>query len=237
MSPEPSKPRVDALVEELLKEKTLWAIFRQSQRIPRSKVNIFVAVAFCAVSFCLAVQEERASILATQVHSLAAIILVSTIGLLGFLIAGFSFFATVSDKAMFCRMAEHSHKASGLSYLKYNLFMFLRVFAQYLLMSLVSFGLVVTLQPDSAIRRTLRSMTEQLTWPPFLNIATPLESVLLAVALSLLIGLFVFVLMELGAFVFNVYHVVMTSIAWELEKEAETKDKLVQEKEDSHQMH
>lgn len=218
MSSEPA-PIIGQVQADLLKEGSLWAVFRKSLRIKRSKKNLIVALIVSAFAFAVTIPEPRAGILASQIHSLSLIILSATVSLLGFLIAGFSFFATVSDKAMFCKMAEHTHKNSGLSYLKFNLFIFMRVFAEYLLMSLLTLVAVVAFSPDSASRATIRRWTRDLTWPGFLNINHPMDAAFLSVMLSVLVGLFVFLLMELGSFIFNVYHVVMTTIVWEIEKE------------------
>jgi len=228
MSSEPA-PLVDQIHADLLKEGSLWAFFRKSLRIKRSKRNLIFALIVGVFAFSVTIPESRAGILASQIHSLSLIVLGATVSLLGFLIAGFSFFATVSDKAMFCRMAEHIHKASGLSYLKFNLFIFMRVFTEYLLMSLFALIAVVVFSPDSASRTTIRRWTRDTTWPGFLNINHPMDAAFLAVVLSVLVGLFVYLLMELGSFIFNVYYVVMTTIVWEMEKE---KDKQEQALED-----
>jgi len=218
MNTEPEK-QSDQIQADLLKESNLWAVFRKSLRIKRSKRNVLVALAIGALAFAVTIPEPRAGVIASQIHSLSTIALGATVSLLGFLIAGFSFFATVSDKAMFCRMAEHTHKESGLSYLKFNLFVFMRVFTEYLMMSLLTLVAVLVFAPDSASRSTIRRWTRDLTWPGFLNIGHPMDAALLAVALSVLVGLFVYLLMELGSFIFNVYYVVMTTIVWEIEKE------------------
>ena len=213
--------QVDQIQADLLKERSLWSVFRESLRIKRSKRNVIASVVGGTLAFVITIPESRAGILASQLHALSSIVLGATVSLLGFLIAGFSFFATVSDKAMFCRMAELTHKDSGLSYLKFNLFIFMRVFTEYLVMSLLMLVSVFIFAPDSAPRSTIRRWTLDLTWPCFLNINHPMDAALLAIGLSVVVGLFVYLLMELGSFIFNVYHVVMTTVAWELRREAE----------------
>jgi len=121
-------------------------------------------------------------------------------------------------------MAEHTHRDSGLSYLKFNLFIFMRVFTEYLLMSLLALAAVIVFAPDSGSRATIRRWTRDLTWPGFLNINHPMDAAFLAVVLGILVGLFVYLLMELGSFIFNVYYVVMTTIVWEMEKEKDKQE-------------
>ncbi len=207
------------LRDDLLKEIHLWAIFWESLRIPWSKTNIMVGLVFCAGTILLTIGAAKASDVANQLYSMGTIALSSTVSLLGFLIAGFSFFATVSDKQMFCRMAEYPHKKSGLSYLKYNLFIFMRVFAQYLLVCIGSLAVILIFQPNSVARQSVRSRTSRLTWPLWLHVPWRLDVTILSLMLGVSVGLFVYLLMELGSFIFNVYHVVMTTIKWEMEKE------------------
>jgi len=212
------------LPDDLLKEKRLWAVYRASLRIPRSKVNISVALLFCIMTVVLTIGGSKASEIANQLHSMATIAFGATVSLLGFLIAGFSFFATVSDKKMFCRMAEFLHKESGLSYLKYNLFIFMRVFAEYLIVCIGSLGMILVLQPNSAARETVQSWMSDRSWPPWLQPPWAFDVAMLSLMLGVLVGLFVYILMELGSFIFNVYHVVMTSIKWEIVKELAEKE-------------
>lgn len=209
--------------DDLLKEKSLWGIYWLALRIRRSRVNIIVALTFMIGTFLLA-RDSKAPDLATQLYSVATVALSSTVSLLGFLIAGFSFFATVSDKQLFCRMAEHKHAGSGLSYLKYNLFIFMRVFAEFLMVCITSLALMVILQPSSAIRESISLLMVDLDWPPYVQFSWPFPSTMLSLALSAFVGWFVYVLLELGSFIFNVHHVVMTNVSWELLREQEEAD-------------
>jgi ABC-type multidrug transport system fused ATPase/permease subunit len=116
-------------------------------------------------------------------------------------------------------MAEHTHAGSGLSYLKYNLFIFMRVFAEFLIVCIASLALVVLLQPSSAVRESLALLVADLDWPPYVQISWPFGTTMLSFALSVFVAWFVYVLMELGSFIFNVHHVVMTNVSWELLQE------------------
>jgi hypothetical protein len=211
-------PNSEALADDLLKEKSLWAIYRRALRIQRSWVNLSIAATFLVGTFLVG-KDSKAPDLATQVYSVATVSLGSTVSLLGFLIAGFSFFATVSDKALFCRMAEQRHAESGLSYLKYNMFIFMKVFTEFLLLCIASLALTLILQPSSAIRESVSQSIADWDWPPCVTISWPFASTMLAILLGILVASFVYILLELGSFIYNVHHVVMTNVIWELMRE------------------
>ncbi len=220
MSSTPS-PNPDTVLHDLLKEKSLWGVYWHALRIRRSRRNIIIAGLFLVAIFVLTAWNSKAPDLATQLYSVATVALSSTVSLLGFLIAGFSFFATVSDKKLFCRMAEITHPESGLSYLKYNLFIFMKVFAEFLMVCILSLALVVILQPSSAVRESIAPLVSELDWPAPLRIAWPFGSTMFALALGVFVAIFVYVLLELGSFIFNVHHVVMTNVSWEFFREHE----------------
>lgn len=221
--------RTDAekeVLDDLLREKSLWAIFRQSWRIPFSRTNLFVGVGVGVAVYCCSsfIGNVRAGSVADTLHSLATVGFSTSIGLLGFLLAGFAFFATVSDRLMFCRMAEVKHAGSGLSYLKYNFFGFMRVFCEYLVFAFACLLAVYVAEQGSPLRKYLS------------NVLTECDQCRLhsaAIALGVFSGAFVYLLMQLKSFIFNVYHVVMTSIRWSLEdrydQETENTEDLDQE--------
>lgn len=60
-----------------------------------------------------------------------------SINTLGFLIAGFTIFATISKPRMMLAMMGHTNKETGLPTLKYNFFAFMQVFIAYIVFALV----------------------------------------------------------------------------------------------------
>ena len=200
------------ILQDLLREKSLWAVYVRSRSIPFSWLNnaagVIVAIAI-GVASCWSASMAN---VADHLSALSVLAFNTSISLLGFLLAGFSFFATVSDKSMFCRMAEVQHKESGLSYLKYNFYVFMRVFFEYSVVAVVSFLLAVILQPDSGTRIVLTRLLDDI-------LPTRAGIWVLSGALGLLAGSFAYLLLQLKSFIFNVFHVVMTSIRWALEDE------------------
>jgi len=210
------------ILQDLLREKSLWAVYLRSRSIPFSWLNnaagAIVGVSV-GIASCWSIGVDN---VADHLSSLSVLAFNTSISLLGFLLAGFSFFATVSDKSMFCRMAEVQHKESGLSYLKYNFYVFMRVFFEYSVMAVVSFLLVVVLQDNSGTRRVLFQFLDA-------TLSPRVSTWVLSGILGLLAGCFAYLLLQLKSFIFNVFHVVMTSIRWALEDEYSRADAIVAE--------
>jgi hypothetical protein len=209
----PSDP--NAVIEDLLSERSLWTIYRTSRAIPFSKINNAVGGVFgllAGIQTSIMKSEDALK----QLSSLSTLVFNSTISLLGFLLAGFTFFATVADKRLFCQMAIEQHE-SGLSFLKYNLFLFMRVFVEFLVVCIFSLLLIVFLGDGAGIRVSVADLEKVGSVK-----SEPLIA-LIIVFVGLLVGAFAYLLMQLKSFIFNIHHVVMTSIAWEIRRLAEEK--------------
>lgn len=218
MDSQPPENR-EAMLADLLSEKSLWAVYRQSRRIPFSRINNVTGIIFGVLTTITSCLAANAAVVADHISAVATVSFNTSISLLGFLLAGFSFFATVADKSMFCRMAEVRHEGSGLSYLKYNFYLFMRVFYEYSVVAVISFAVMLVLQPNSGVRTFVELAWKCFAWPQKFAAPVALDVFLLSCCLGLLSGSFVYLLMQLKSFIFNVFHVVMTSIRWALEAE------------------
>lgn len=202
-------------MSDLLKEKSLWQVYKTSRKIRFSKFNNYFSIVFAVASAAFCLRSKSDAVLADQLLAFATTAFSFGIAQLGFLLAGFSFFATVADKEMFCRMAEKDHAQSGLSYVKYNFFVFMRVFVEYLVFSVVSLALMVILTKGIGIRE---SLSEALSSSPNAKHAIAASS------LGLFVGGMMYLLLQLASFIFNIFHVVMTSIRWALQKDYEVQN-------------
>lgn len=120
--------------DDITKEIGLLDIYKASRsKLPRNKINIFSTLAVFSMLTVHAIFSNEGSIsLLEKARGWAEIGFGFSAGILGFLIAGFTIFATVSDKSLFITMAKARHEKSGLSYLKYNFFALMYVFIAYL---------------------------------------------------------------------------------------------------------
>ncbi len=212
--------RSEAIVSDILAERGPYDVYRKSRSIPFSRTNTYIGLGVGIIVFLLAIKAKTTGSIVDAIASFANVAFGTSISLLGFLIAGFAFFATVADKKLFCRMAEHQHEESKMSYLKYNLLIFMRVFYEYMVFSFVLLILLIITPQGSTIRTNLRTWVGEWKWPEYWNIPVSLEILLAGATFGILVGSFAYLLMQLKSFVFNIYHVVMTSVAWEYEREA-----------------
>jgi membrane protein implicated in regulation of membrane protease activity len=87
----------------------------------------------------------------------------------------------------------------------------MRVFVDYLIFVTICLLFVLLLQKDSPARSLLAS---RLGTSVFLGVH--LDVFFAGLGFACISGVWVFLLMQLKSFIFNIYHVVMTSIKWEL---------------------
>jgi len=207
-----------AVLDDLLKEKNLSAIYKESRKIPFSKSNIFAGLFVWGIVTYHSSMTSNFDSIANQLLSLASIAFSTSIGLLGFLLAGFSFFATIFDKSLFFQMAKISHDKSGLSYLKYNFFTFMRVFCEYLVFSIISLLLIAFCQNNSFCRQWIFDTLSNMNWHHRLRFLAAPDIFCISMIFGLFCGSFVYLIMQLKSFIFNIYHVVMTNIRWSLEE-------------------
>lgn len=195
-------------IDDILREKTLWQIYRKSRVITDSKFNgISALLVIALLSAGIVAANPTTSETLTRMRSLANLGLTSSLGVLGFLIAGFTLFATVCRPKLLVRMATSEHPETGLSWFKYNFFAFMRVFIYYLVFASACLFLILFGEPRSGAGALLNLSPD----PSFTKL------VVARAAMVMLGGGAYFVLFQLKSFVFNVYHVVATWIRWEAE--------------------
>lgn len=194
--------------KDLTKEKRLWDIYIASKRIPFSRFNAittaFVFILLLANSWFTTQPVEETIELVRDLSRTGLAVALST---LGFLLAGFTIFATVTQPSLSLRMAEIAHPDSGLSYLKHNYFVFLRVFIYYLLFSIFCLFIIMFGHKGGLI-------------PLLVSYSPYPEQVKFAVVKASYVLLFTgyyFLVMQLKSFIFNIYHSVMTSLRWKAE--------------------
>lgn len=194
--------------EDLIREKNLWDIYRVSRKIPHSKFNFAVAsgAAIILVVYVL-LSKDQPSELKNQVLKLSELVFGFALNVLGFLLAGFTIFATISKPGLLLEMQKRQHPKYGMSWLKYNYCVFFRVFIYYLAFAGFCAGLLVLGQSSSAWRILFGDD----------DIGRFAKSLLLKTSFVVIGGGWAVLLLSLKSFIFNIYHVVMTALRWEAE--------------------
>ena len=195
---------------DLTKEKSLLAIRLAARKIPSSGFNqSLVGITAVLAAIYAMLPGSSASMLASKTREIAEMGFGFATSILGFLIAGFTVFATITKEDLFKRMATIEEPRSKLSYLKYNFFAFMKVFIDYLCFC----GLCVAIKfaaftngPASAVLSLIPGNDFTRLW--FARTGFVLVS-----------AAFVYVLLLLKSFVFNIHHVVMTALRWSMEQD------------------
>jgi len=195
----------DLSPKALTNEKSLWEVYIKARRIKFNSFNfwstlfvvVLVALQYCALDVSL---DDKLKVI--REFSVLAIGLV--ISVLGFILAGFTIFATISQPDMLVAMSKFRHEDSQLSYLKNNFFIFMRVFIYYLAYAVFCLLIIVF-----AVKGGLVHQVVQLS-----PISWKISEWLVGIGYVALYGGMFFLLMQLKSFIFNVYHTVMTAIRW-----------------------
>lgn len=193
----------------LLEEKSLFQVWRKSWRIGQRKINWVVTFLTMLLVIIGTFPPVEYQVVTTQIRAVADLGLTFSITILGFLIAGFTIFATLSRVEMFIDMAKRIEPTTQLDFLKYNFFAFIGVFTEYLAFTFLCLMVKLLCFPGGPATLFLNCINPPLDFRHRLAQA----------ALVILSGFLVYVLMQLKSFLFNIYHVVMTSIAWSVHDE------------------
>lgn len=193
-------------LSELTKEKHLYDIFKESLSIKFSRFNKICTFLIVCLLFTRAyIFEPDVQILLAEVREWVTIGFESSLSILGFLLAGFTIFATLSKPTMLVEMMNHKHENSNLPYLKYNYFVFMRVFVFYIFFSCIYLLIILFCGNDGLYESLIYKL------PIYEDVKC--NSIKLA---NILVGSsFVFLLLQLKTFIFNIYSIVMTSLRWE----------------------
>ena len=197
--------------EELLAERSLFDVYKIARLNESNRVNVAIALTatFISAIYCL-IDRERPDIVLGLIRQLVGDAITFSASILGFLIAGFTIFVTGKPE-VFQMMAKVQYDNTRVSYLKYNLSIFMVVFIHYLSFTVLSFFIRIFCGPGGPAYILLKIC--QLPPERFIH----LRSASIFIAFVLLTGWFFYIIMLLKSFVFNVYHSVMTGIALTIE--------------------
>ncbi|UBU49919.1 hypothetical protein LCW13_06615 [Cobetia amphilecti] len=191
---------------DLTSEKSLWDVYILSRRILPGKFQvIFVAIIFLLLSLNAFLLSNDEEIILSDLRKWSEMGFNFSITTLGFLIAGFTIFATLSKPKMMLAMMDHVNKETGLPTLKYNFFAFIKVFISYIFF-LVFYALILLFgQPGGFIA----NLSEHV--PSFVCV----KYVTINIVYAIVGSSFIYLLLLLKSFVFNIYAIVMNMLRWE----------------------
>lgn len=199
--------------KDLFDEKNLGSIFLKS--VLRLSHSPFNTVTTCAVLGMLTLHaiyfNDNISFLASTVRSIADVGLSFGSSILGFLIAGFTIFATLTKPSLFIMMYKNIHPKSGLNYLKHNFFAFIEVFVVYLVFLGACLLIKIFGSPDGALLQFLKFLADRTS-----SELEIFKEIVIKGTYIFIGALLYYSIVSLKSFVFNIYHIVITSIVWEM---------------------
>jgi hypothetical protein len=216
----PSRP--DIAPQELTREKDLFSLYKLSFKFPGSKFNRVVTLMTAAALVTLVwLTRTNVDNLSVSVRAVFAFGNATVPSILGFLVAGFTIFVTVTKAEIFVYMAKRPYRDTGESFLKYNLTAFVLAFTHYLgylfcLVIVVLFG-----QPNSPLITLVKRL-----FAPYIVGDTPAYNLLLGGVFVAFGTWTIYLVLLLKSFVYNTYQVVTTTVRWQLMQAGEnTADK------------
>lgn len=192
---------------DLTSEKSLWDVFKLARKIKTSK---FTLIAVILVASMLALNafilEDDIKVVLNDLRLWSGTGFSFSISTLGFLIAGFTIFATLSKPEMMLNMMDHNHKETGLPILKYTFFTFMRVFIAYIIFAAVFLFVLLFAQDGGFLDNAIAKLPYDYEIKEFL----------IKIGYVLVGTGFVYLLLLLKTFIFNIYSIVMNMLRWDL---------------------
>jgi hypothetical protein len=202
-------------LNEITKDKNIFDIYKDSKWIPDSSNNVKTTVTtFIAVLIYMLALGLPVEMIIDQIKNFNSIAINYFITTLGFLIAGFTIFVSISERDFFVFLASIPHsKYKGLTHLRYTFFVFINVFLTYIATTVI-FMIFNTFLVDSMLKEYFLSIKYSTLYDFF--------QVVYNFVFSNLFTLFIYSIMSLLSFLFNIYSVLMTSTRWYIESKSNT---------------
>ena len=200
--------------EDLLNgEESLYRIWRRSRRLVPGWFDLFViALAVIVLTAFVLLTKEPVSPMADRLRSWADTGSNFAISILGFLIAGFTIFATITKPELFVKLATTPFPKYRTDYLKYSFYAFMQVFIHFMMF----LGLCFSVKLLGSANGPISVLVSATISPLHLSADAPaIAKLALVKAGTVLVGSYlVYCLLLLKSFLFNTYTVTVLSVMW-----------------------
>ncbi|AVI65118.1 hypothetical protein CKQ84_04045 [Shewanella sp. WE21] len=190
-------------IEEITSLNSFVKLYRKTREIKTSKLLIkaffIVLVLITTVNFD---SNTEANAVASKIVEYSENLINWGISILGFILAGYSIYATLTDKKLNIALAMIRHPSYEMSYLMYIHLVFIKVIIEITIICVIIFFTKITL--DSTSIQIFIKNYDSTTYLVYL----------LIFMLSIIQSLLNLILMSCLVFIYNVYHSIMTSIRW-----------------------
>lgn len=194
--------------DDLIAEKRLWDVLKQSSRLKISRFNIWVTgISALIFSLDAVFGRKHIEINADFVREFSKIGIATGFSVIAFLVSGFAVFVSMTDKSLFSEKAITKDEDSGLSFLKRDMFAIM-AFYGHLIAYICACVLIAFLSRKGGFGHSLAQVVG----------GDLIREILVGMA-YVFIGTFtVFIILQLKSFIFNTYHLLMSSIYWQFKK-------------------
>jgi hypothetical protein len=192
--------------KDLTSEKDLWSVFLLSRKVRPSRLSLWVTLLVASALFIAAFRfSVPTDTILRDTRKWAEVGLSYAITTLGFLVAGYTIFATVADPKMMLAMMEHTDSETGLPTLKVNHIKFMKVLIDYIIWIFVYILVVLFCQPEGLVSHLVFTLPN----------GSCVRDMLSRFAYVTIGASIAYLLMMLQAYVFNIYAIVMNMLRWE----------------------
>lgn len=202
-------------------------MYRLSYSFPGGKFNYSVFI-ICLIGLLLFgfLEVRENSILTASIRAVLAFGTSLAPSVLGFLVAGFTIFVTITKVQIFEYMAIRRYRNTDHSYFKYNMSAFMLAFCHYITYLFLCAFLTIFAQPGGPLIVFSKSILQGQAYGKY-----DWYYIFLVVFLSFFGAWTIYLLLLLKSFIYNTYQVLTTSIRWGLEeKRLTTNSESVSEK-------
>lgn len=200
--------------EGLHNEKSMWDLYKLSFKFPRSRFNLAAfSIALASLLFYCYKVDPSTPELSQNIRTTLAFGVALAPAVIGFLVAGFTIFVTVTKVELFNFMAIRKYKDTNESYLKYNMSAFMLAFIHYCAFIFTCAIITVFAQPNGPLIIAIKYLFSLI--PPCLGF--DFYKFTLKVFFSLFGAWSIYLIILLKTFVFNIYQVLCTTVRWSLE--------------------
>jgi len=189
----------------LLEEKNIREIYKKSKNIKLSDFNKFFPISLgLFFFFILTINNVDIETSYNKINELVSFLFSSLFATLGFLVAGYTIFCTITPLDLQKKMIEYTDKKTGLIFFKKVHFTFIRVFIYFIIFSFSLFiiyffkDLNLSLGNDTFEIDSLRGIYKYTNYLVLTFLATGTT----------------FLFCELSSFIFNIYNSVATTLHW-----------------------
>ena len=191
---------------ELTKESSLWDVYILTRVISINTFDFWFTIFISLLLFVNSVYLSSSMELIQSIRQWVPFVFGFTTTTLGFLITGFTIFATINKPDLFLALMNIKHPTYDMSFLKYIYGVFMRVFIQFIFWSIVYLIIIMFGQDKGLITKVAKA------------IMLPHEVKVFVVQISYIaVGASsIFLVLSIKTFLFNIYTMLMQSLRWEM---------------------